>query len=400
MKEDQTFEPASDDGQAFRVAYLVVGFIRNTLTDEEHKELDDWVNAGMDNQRLFEKLIDEKNQDQWLKLLGGVDTDAALERAKAKISFAPQHKKSNLRSLLPYAAAACVLMAFAIAFFTTFNKIRPITPTVQLQTNDMAPGSDQATLTLSDGTIVRLDTLKNGKVLTQDNSQVTKPDSGQLVYQLVNPATLSQPEIFNILTVPAGGQYKLVLPDGTKVWLNASSSLRYPTVFGGPERKVELTGEGYFEVAKDPMYPFEVSTNGSTVQVLGTHFNINAYLDEPVLKVTLAEGSIKLNNSMLLQPGEEARVSKNGNILKGKADLETALAWKNGQFVFKETPLDVLMRQVGRWYNTGIAYETVVNEHFNASIPRDVPVSKLLHILEATDRVHFKIDNHQITVMK
>jgi ferric-dicitrate binding protein FerR (iron transport regulator) len=211
---------------------------------------------------------------------------------------------------------------------------------------------------------------------------------------------LPQAEIFNTLTVPAGGQYKVVLPDGTKVWLNASSSLKYPMVFGGAKRKVELTGEGYFEVAKDPMYPFEVSANGSTVQVLGTHFNINAYTDEPVIKCALAEGAIRLNNTVVLKPGEEGLIGKNGNIEKAKADLATTLAWKDGQFNFKQAPIDLLMRQVARWYNAGIIYDAQITDHFNAEIPRDVPVSKLLHLLEATGSVHFKIENNTITVMK
>jgi len=199
---------------------------------------------------------------------------------------------------------------------------------------------------------------------------------------------------------PAGGQVRvLTLPDGTKVWLNAASSLKYPVVFGGAKRKVELTGEGYFEVAKDPMYPFEVSAGGSTVQVLGTHFNVNAYTDEPAVKVVLAEGAIRLNNSVVLKPGEQGMIAKNGNLEKDKADLVMALAWKNGQFVFKQTPIDLLMRQVARWYNATIVYDAKVPDHFNAEIGRDVPVSKLLHLLEATGSVHFKIENNTITVM-
>jgi len=400
MNEEDPLKPNPGDEQAFRVAYLVAGFMRGTLTDAENIELDDWVTESMDNQRLFERLTDEKNIAEWLKEKQRFNTGAALENIKSKISFTPPKKKATIRSLWPYPAAACLVIGLILTFLLMPNK-NPKTPTmVQTKPADLAPGKDRATLTLSDGRRVVLDSLHNGVLAAQGNTNITKLDSGQLAYQLVHPTGLPQVEMYNTLTIPGGGQYKLVLPDGTKVWLNASSSLKYPAVFGGAKRRVELTGEGYFEVAKDPMYPFEVSANGATVQVLGTHFNINAYTDEPVLRVTLAEGSIKLNNSMLLQPGEEARVAKNGNILKGKADLETALAWKNGQFVFKETPLDVLMRQVGRWYNTGIAYETVNNEHFNASIPRDVPVSKLLHILEATGRVHFKIDNNQITVMK
>jgi len=401
MKEDQTFKPDHGDEHAFRVAYLVAGFIRNTLTDAENIELDTWVTANIENQRFFEKLIDEKNQDEWLKQIGEVDTTAALKKIKSRISFTPARKKSTIRSLWVYAVAACLIIGLMITFLLiSKDKTPQQSPMVQLHDNDIAPGKNQATLTLSDGTIIGLDTVENGRVVAQSSSHITKLDSGQLAYQLVNPTMLPQSDIFNTLTVPAGGQYKLVLPDGTNVWLNASSSLKYPTVFGGAKRKVELTGEGYFEVAKDPMYPFEVSANGSTVQVLGTHFNVNAYADEPVVKCALAEGAIRLNNSVVLKPGEEGVVGKNGNIEKGKADLASALAWKNGQFNFKQAPIDLLMRQVARWYNAGIIYDTKITDHFNAEIPRNVPVSKLLHLLEATGSVHFKIENNTITVMK
>jgi ferric-dicitrate binding protein FerR (iron transport regulator) len=401
MKEATPIGLNPEDEQSFRIAYLVAGFIRQTLTESENIELDDWVTANMDNQHLFEQMIDEKNQSAWLKQIDKVDSTAALESIKGKISFMPGRKKSTIRSLWVYAIALCLVLGLMISFLLiSKDKTTQPAPMVQLNTHDIAPGLARATLTLSDGRPISLDSLKNGRLLSQNNTPITKLDSGALIYQLIEPTILPQTESYNILSTPAGGQYKVVLPDGTKVWLNASSSLRYPTVFGGAKRKVALTGEGYFEVAKDPMYPFEISANGSTVQVLGTHFNINAYTDEPLIKIALAEGAIRLNNRIVLRPGEQGSVSKNGNIEKGKADLEATLAWKNGQFIFKETPIGELMRQVARWYHAGIIYNIKINQHFNATIPRNVPVSKLLHLLEATGAVHFKISNNTITVMK
>jgi ferric-dicitrate binding protein FerR (iron transport regulator) len=400
MKEEDPTQHDPKDEQAFRIAYLVAGFIRHTLSDEENIELDNWVTAGMDNQRLFEKLIDEKYHAVWLSEIGKVDSAAALGRVKSRVSFAPVGKKSAIRQLWVYAAAACVIIGLMLTFLLISKDKTSSQPMVRVNSNDIAPGKDQARLTLSDGSVIVLDSIQNGRVVAQSNSSITKVDSGQLVYQAIQPSVLPQAASYNILSAPAGGQFKVTLPDGTKVWLNASSSLKYPTVFGGAKRKVELTGEGYFEVAKDPMYPFEVAANGITVQVVGTHFNVNAYTDEPLIKVALAEGAIRLNNKVVLKPGEEGAVSKNGNIEKGKADLETVLAWKNGQFIFKETALDVLMRQVARWYKAVIVYDTGIAHHFNAEIPRNVPVSKLLHLLEATGSVHFKIENNTITVMK
>lgn len=400
MKEDEPFSLDPQDEKAFRVAYLVAGFIRKTLTPAENIELDNWVTSSMDNQRLFEKLIEEKKQDEWLQQIKAIATESALERAKAKISIVKPIKKPKVRSLWPFVAAASVLVPIIIGLIVTKTKQPSTSPIVQQPSYDIIPGKDQATLTLADGRIVGLDTLKNAKLLTQANRQITNLDSGLLAYELVTPTLLPQAEVFNVLTVPAGGQYKVVLPDGTKVWLNASSSLKYPTVFGGSKRKVELTGEGYFEVAKDPMFPFEVVANRSSILVLGTHFNVNAYNDEPLLSVALAEGAVRLNNTVVLKPGDQGNIASNGNIEKVKANLETTLAWKDGVFDFKEAPIDVLMRQVGRWYNAQIIYDTKITDHFNAQIPRNVPVSKLLHLLEATGSVHFKIENNIIRVMK
>ncbi len=400
MKEDEPFTLDPQDEKAFRVAYLVAGFIRKTLTPAENIELDNWVTSSMDNQRLFEKLIDEKNQDKWLRQIKAVDTERALELARARISIVKPTKKPEVRPLWPFVAAASVLAAIIIGLVVTKINQHPTSPIVQQPINDIVPGKDQATLTLADGMIVGLDTLKNTKLLTQANSQIINLDSGLLAYGLVTPTLLPQAEVFNVLTVPAGGQYKVVLPDGTKVWLNASSSLKYPTVFSGSKRTVELTGEGYFEVAKDPMFPFEVVANNTSILVLGTHFNVNAYNDEPVLSVALAEGAVRLNNTVVLKPGDQGNIASNGNIEKVKANLESTLAWKDGLFDFKEAPIDMLLRQVGRWYNAKIVYDTKITDHFNAQIPRNVAVSKLLHLLEATGSVHFKIENNTIRVMK
>src|ERR1700733_14767732 len=271
MKDVAPIGSNPGDEQAFRVAYLIAGFIRNSLTEPEKDELDNWVVESMDNQKIFEKLTDRKNLDAWMKERQSIDTTAALERIKTKISFGPVRKKPMIAPIWVYAAAACVLLGlmFLILYFNKTNNPKS-TDIVITKSTDINPGTDKAILTLSDGTKIKLDTIQNGNLVSQGNTNITKKDSGLLTYQLIKPNTLPQLELFNTLTVPAGGQYSVVLPDGTKIWLNASSSLKYPTVFGGAKRKVELTGEGYFEVAKDPMFPFEVSVNGSTVQVLST----------------------------------------------------------------------------------------------------------------------------------
>jgi transmembrane sensor len=182
------------------------------------------------------------------------------------------------------------------------------------------------------------------------------------------------------------------------VWLNASSSLKYPEQFSDSLRKVELTGEGYFEVAKDASHPFIVSAAQHSIRVLGTRFNINAYPDNKETIVTLAEGSVKLNGSILLQPGQQGIINPAGQIQTGAADLEVALAWTKGQFIFKMTSLEQVMQQVSHWYDARIIYQDNITEHFNATIPRNIPVSELLHLLEGTGRVHFKVEDKTITV--
>jgi hypothetical protein len=265
---------------------------------------------------------------------------------------------------------------------------------------DIPPGANRAILTLSDGKIISLDSARKGRLAQQGNISIKKMDSGVLSYQMIDPSIFPTKEEFNILAVPRGGQYRIRLPDGTNVWLNSASTLKYPTVFHGSRRMVELSGEGYFEVAKDPMFPFEVKASDAKIEVLGTHFNVNAYADEPTLKISLAEGAVKVNGAVTLKPGEEAQINHQGEVNTVECDLNSVLAWKNGQFLFKSTALDEVMRQVARWYDSEISYEANLNEHFNAELSRDVPVSKLLHFLEQTNRVHFKIEDKKITVMK
>lgn len=399
MKDEAPVGSAPGDEQAFRVAYLVAGFIRNTLTAVEQVELDDWVTANMENQRLFEQLIDEKNIEEGLRKLTKTDTSAALEKVKKRIGTSPAAGTSF--KLIWYSVAACLLVVAGIALLLLYKKpfVKP-PDMVETKPADLAPGAARAMLTLADGRTIQLDSLHTGSIPVPGNTHISKTDSGELAYAMVQPSTLPQAEWYNTLNVPAGGEYKVVLPDGTKVWLNAASSLKYPTVFGGSRRVVELSGEAYFEVAKNPLFPFVVKVNGTTVQVLGTHFNINAYNDQSEVKVVLVEGSVKFNSLMVLKPGEFATLAVNGRMARGSADTTYELAWKNGQFMFKEETIDEIMRQVARWYNAEIVYKDNITEHFRAHVSRGEPVSKLLHLLEATNAVHFAIDNKKITVMK
>jgi transmembrane sensor len=380
-----------NDEKAFRIAFLISGYLKDDLTEAEHTELDDWVTTSMENQRLFEELIDEKNIGKWLNWKKNLRINEALTRVRKKTNFT--------RSLLPYisiAAAIGILVTLVLVFENKNNRQK----NELLVAKDILPGTDHATLLLADGSTVLLDSAKNGNLIRQGSSMLIKDDSRKISYQNINETSLSLTQSFNTLTTPNGGQFQVVLSDGTKVWLNAASSLRYPSFFSGDKRKVELTGEGYFEVTKDPAHPFIVTAAGTTTQVLGTHFDINAYPDEAAIKITLAEGLIKVNGSLQIIPGEQAVVSAGGALQKITVDIKTETGWKDGNFVFNKTPLKEVMLQVSRWYDATISYNDNVNEHFNTTISRDVPVSKLLHLLEATGSVHFKVDGKKINVLK
>ena len=402
MKEDKPIGQDPQDEHAYRVAYLIAGYIRDNLTQVENEELDNWVTASMDNQRLFEELTDPKNLEAWLKWKEQLPMAQVLERLKSRLKFTPPRIKPRIRSLWQYVAAASVLLAVVISFVLMERKQtnKQAIKTIAMA-NDLQPGANHAILTMANGEKIMLDTAHSGSLaLLQGNINLIKKDSGELSYQLINPSLLPPREEFNTLQTPAGGQFKLVLPDGSKVWLNAASSITYPTAFSGSKRTVTLTGEAYFEVAKDPMFPFAVRTAGTTIVVLGTHFNVNAYIDEPHLAVTLEEGSVKVNEGLVLKPGEQTQVNPDGKMQTISADMEAVLAWKNGNFIFRQATLESVMRQLARWYNCDINYQSAITEHFNASVLRDVPVSKLLHLLEETGAVHFKIEDKKITVMK
>ncbi|HEY0612173.1 MAG TPA: FecR domain-containing protein, partial [Chitinophaga sp.] len=266
---------------------------------------------------------------------------------------------------------------------------------------DAMPGGNKAQLTLADGAIVELDSSRTGSLPAQGNvSVLARP--GQLVYNKTAsqvPASVS----YNILRTPKGGQYQLVLPDGTKVWLNAASSLRFPTQFTETTRSVDLTGEAYFEVAKNAAQPFHVKVEGMDITVLGTSFNIMAYTDENTIKTTLLEGAVKVtkgNEERLLHPGQQSQLEAGSSIkVINNADIELAVAWKNGFTSFRSADIRTIMRQVMRWYNIEVEYEGEIPQRvFTGDIPRDARLSELLQLLEVS-KIHFKMNNDRLVVM-
>lgn len=287
-------------------------------------------------------------------------------------------------------AAASILFILSLAFFLTQPSTKQNTEEVAVKNrdSDLSPGGNKAILTLSDGTEIILDSMSAGILSTQGDANVIKLDDGQLAYNLSEKKE-DREIVFNTVSTPRGGQYQLVLSDGTKVWLNAASSLRFPASFNGQDRKVELTGEGYFEVAANKNKPFKVFSNNMEVTALGTQFNINTYTDESAMTTTLLEGSVRVDydqKSILLVPGEQALIGDKGSgiVVSKDSDLNATIAWKKGIFHFAQADIRTIMRELSRWYDMEVVFEDKVPDtKFDGKIYRNVNASEVFRILEA-----------------
>jgi transmembrane sensor len=267
--------------------------------------------------------------------------------------------------------------------------------------NEVPPGGNHAILTLANGLHVILDSTGKGSLGIQGAARVMKVNSGSLLYKPVSGD--HSPSYFNTITTPAGGQYQVTLADGTKVWLNALSTFKFPTSFHGPDRTVELTGEAYFEVSKDKNRPFHVRVNGMDVEVLGTRFNVNAYSDESALRTTLLEGAVKLTKgkaALVLTPGQQGQTAAAGGFsIVPNADPDEAVAWKNGYFSFDDADIREVMRQLARWYGIQVRYEgNPGNALFWGKMGRDLNLTQVLSGLDKS-KIHFQLDGMTLTVL-
>ncbi|HWW40353.1 FecR family protein [Pedobacter sp.] len=314
------------------------------------------------------------------------------------------------------AAAAAILLIVGLSIFFYTSYYAPRHPDagqdLGLAGNDIKPGSNKAYLILSNGKRLSLTDAANGAIAKEAGVEITKTADGQVIYE----SRTSYSNALNTIETPKGGQYQIRLPDGSKVWLNAASKLIYPVTFiGRGQREVTLSGEAYFEIAKDKQHPFKVKSIGQIVEVLGTHFNINSYADEPVVKTTLLEGSVavrhvegnaatrdlsSLRDDVFLKPGQQASLT--GAAIKvTDVNPDDAIAWKNGEFVFNDEPLQNIMRKIARWYDVDIIYKDInPNKPFGGSVSRFENISKVLEKLELTGSVHFKIEGKTIYVTK
>lgn len=333
-----------------RIKELLHKYKKGLCTDAEKA----WIES------LYEALANPPSSDL---------TDEMIQADLAEVyQRIPALSKNKSFTLWPRIVAAAIFLLFVSIGFYFFKEKDPSQPLVQIvdkskiNPNDFAPGTNKALLTLADGSQIALDNAPDQKILDKGGIKITKNEDGLITYQ-INPGVRESKS--NTLSTPKGGQYQVILSDGTKVWLNAASSLRYPTVFTGNERKVLLNGEAYFEVAKNEKQPFKVVTDRQELLVLGTHFNINSYEDEPDVKTTLLEGSVKVSafqtkQTILLKPGEQAALKRSGKLKVAQINAENAIAWKSGLFQFQGSGIQEALRQMARWYDITIEFEGAV----------------------------------------
>ncbi|MFA4868021.1 MAG: FecR domain-containing protein [Pedobacter sp.] len=368
---------------------LINKYLEGKASPEEKLLLERWYNLEIDKAE---------------PMPGKVDFDAVEQKLMARLPI-HQVKTTRLYYRIITGVAAVFLIIAGVYLFTDHYK-EPVQHSTAKVGGYTPPGSNKAILTLANGERVSLNDAENGKLAQQSGNLIIKEADGKLIYtaDINNTGDI----VYNVIETPKGGQYQLRLPDGTKVWLNAASSLKFPATFNGlSQRNVELKGEAYFEVYKSKDKPFMVSTAKQKIEVLGTHFNINSYLDEGETTTTLLEGSINVlpkgtTKGAVLFPGQQLVLNDNGTVLHTKrGNIEEAMAWKNGKFIFNDQNLQTIMRQISRWYDVDVEYKgnRTANKVFGGTISRFDSLEQALEILELTGSVNFVVEGRRVTVM-
>ncbi|MBX2925062.1 MAG: FecR family protein [Chitinophagaceae bacterium] len=373
---------------------LIQKYLDGTASQQEKDTLNEWYRSyPADEIIVFTESTEHRTSlhiKQRLDKLIKKETSVSVNNSKKYIGWA--------------AAFVGVSLILSIYYLFPFNAQNSKQQPASLVKNaeEIIPGSNKATLTLSDGTIITLDSANIGLLGEQGNTKIVKLAGGKLLYQ-AGEGTAELAQLFNTISTPRGGQYMIDLPDGTKVWLNASSSIRFPAVFKDSAREVSITGEAYFEVVHKSDQPFIVSVNHNKIVVLGTQFNVMAYANEASVNTTLLEGALLVQgsrSSQRLRPGNQVKLNAAGDMLLIEhANTEEAIAWKNGRFLFTGADMQSIMRQVERWYDVDVKFEGEVQLHFSGQLTRYASVWELLRKLELTNEVHFRIENRLITVI-
>jgi len=389
-----------DFPEAQRIIYLVSRYIDGSIDFAELQELDEWRNEEPGNEILFKELSDPGRQASAVSRMQQYDSKGSLRTVKKLIANHQKRSKASLTAWTKLLVAASIVTLIGVLLF--LYHLQPPKDNIALSKPSpqyIAPGSNKAILTLADGKRISLNDEVNGTIAHQSGSVIQKDNEGFIAYH----ATLNNDTIiteYNLIETPRGGQYKLQLSDGTKVWLNAASTLRYPAKFSGKKREVSLTGEAYFEVAHNSESTFIVKTTKQEIKDIGTRFNVNTYDDEPQASTTLVEGAVDVSTALQkarLKPGQQA-VSRLGRLQVSETDVKVAIAWKEGKLAFHRTNIQNVLRQVSRWYNVEIEYKgKIPNFTISGEVSRQADLSAMLKILQLSD-VHIEQQGRKLII--
>lgn len=393
---------------------LLYQYFNNSIDPEDCVELIKYIDANPE--KVTEILDHQRFNLNTGPVFADTSADQVFQRIQSDKRFhTPQPEYKQQSAIIRFfqkqwfSVAAILLVCISITLLKTNNTTHIGNNRLAGNSNKLVivPGGNKATLTLSNNKVIVLNNAANGVLANLGSSNVRTVHNAELVYKNSpgNTTSAIDENAINTLSTPRGGQYQVVLSDGTKVWLNSASSISYPVAFTGNERRVKLTGEAYFEVAKNKDKPFYVSMNNVQVRVLGTHFNIAAYNNDDDVTATLLEGSVQVtkNNSMsLLKPGQQAVVPDgNDDIHVAPADIEQVMAWKNGYFSFNDENITDIMKRVSRWYDVEVEYkDNIKDQQFGGIYDRSKSLTDLLHYLEKLGKVHFEIEGRRVIVMK
>lgn len=363
-----------------RIANLLLRRINGELSPEEEKDFQAWLQLP-GNREFWETELPKGNIMEMVEIASAMNERRMDRRFVEQMGFSDHSQRR--RRLITYLAAASILSAVLVGVSLVERKTgKTVTSTPRPVVVDVLPGTDKAILKLADGRIIQLDAAGNGQLAQQGSFRIVKDAKGHLNYEKVSKS--SDDLGYNTLATPPAAQFQVTLPDGTRVWLNNASSLTYPFAFTGKERRVQLDGEAFFDVAKMASRPFHVEVKGQEVQVLGTSFNISSYPDETVQQTTLIDGSIKVvtaKKSILLRPGDQARVG-DADLSIIRPDINSVIAWRRGFFNFANADVKTIMRQIARWYDVEVVYEgPPSSDTYDGLIDRDLKLSEVLAVL-------------------
>lgn len=378
-----------------RIIYLLSKRLQQQLSAAKEREIQQWKAESAKNSKLFQELSHAQSVHTLAEKMQKYDVEYSINKLKNRMETYRAKRK-----WFHHALAASIIFILGIGFFlTTREYIFNIN-----SAEDIAPGQQSAQLLLLDGSVVALDSMHVGETTSKAGIVITKAANGRVSCDYNQSTSEVKSLAYHTISTPLGGEYQIALPDGSTVWLNANSSLRFPSQFQANKRHVELAGEGYFEITSDHNKPFIVSTKQQTIEVLGTKFNVFAYGEEALMRTTLVEGSISVQTAtdrQILKPGQEAQSyhdSANLSIVSG--DVQEAIAWKNGYFIFNEENIENIMQKVGRWYDVEVVYEGEVNNGlFGGTFSKNKSLQQLLKSLASTGQIRYKLTGRRVTIM-